>query len=265
MADLEVKIDGAVATLVMNRPEARNALSMEMRSMMRDALHKLEYDESIRCVVLEGAGDHFMSGGDVKGMHEYLKDASGNEVEAYFVNRIHDLHPIMFSMRRMAKPVIAKVKGAAAGAGVSVAAAADLIIAADTSFFTLAYCHIGTTPDGSSSFHLPRAIGIKRTLEMTLLGDRYTAQQMADMGLVNFVVPEAELDAKTAELVDRLANGPTFVYGQAKKLMYRSLENEFESQLQMEGEMFASCARREDYREGVAAFVEKRKANFTGK
>ncbi len=265
MADLEVKIDGAVATLVMNRPEARNALSMEMRSMMRDELHKLEYDESIRCVVLEGSGDHFMSGGDVKGMHEYLKDASGNEVEAYFVNRIHDLHPIMFSMRRMAKPVIAKVKGAAAGAGVSVAAAADLIIAADTSFFTLAYCHIGTTPDGSSSFHLPRAIGIKRTLEMTLLGDRYTAQQMADMGLVNFVVPEAELDAKTAELVDRLANGPTFVYGQAKKLMYRSLENEFESQLQMEGEMFASCARRQDYREGVAAFVEKRKANFTGK
>lgn len=265
MADLDVKIEGGVATLTMNRPEARNALSMEMRSQMRDVMHQIEYDEAVRCVVLQGAGDHFMAGGDVKNMHEYLQTHEGDEVQAYFVNRIHDLHPIMFSMRRMPKPIIAKVRGAAAGAGVSVAAACDLIIAADSSFFTLAYCNIGTTPDGSSSFHLPRAIGIKRTLELTLLGDRYTAQQMADMGLVNFVVPEADLDAECDKLVDRLANGPTFVYGNAKKLMYRSLENEFEAQLQMEGEMFAECARREDYREGVAAFNEKRKAKFTGK
>ena len=264
MADLECSIDGSVATLTMNRPEARNALSMEMRSMMRDALHELEYDDAIRCVVLEGAGEHFMAGGDVKNMHEYLNSHDSNEIQSYFVNRIHDLHPIMFSMRRMPKPVVAKVRGAAAGAGVSLAAACDLIIAADDAFFTLAYCHIGTTPDGSSSFHLPRAIGIKRTLELTLLGDRYTAQQMADMGLVNFVVPGAELDDACAKLVNRLANGPTYVYGQAKRLMYRSLENEFEAQLQMEAELFADCARRNDYREGVAAFVEKRKADFTG-
>lgn len=265
MADLELSIDGAVATLTMNRPGARNALSMEMRSMLRDALHQVEYDDAVRCVVLQGEGDHFMAGGDVKNMHDYLQTHEGDEVQAYFVNRIHDLHPIMFSMRRMPKPVVAKVRGAAAGAGVSMAAACDLVIAADSSFFTLAYCHIGTTPDGSSSFHLPRAIGIKRTMEMTLLGDRYTAQQMADMGLVNFVVPEAALDEECGKLVDRLANGPTFVYGNAKKLMYRSLENEFEAQLQMEAEMFAECARREDYREGVAAFNEKRSPVFTGR
>ncbi|MEC9347635.1 MAG: enoyl-CoA hydratase-related protein [Pseudomonadota bacterium] len=265
MADLEVSIDGGIATVTMNRPDARNALSMEMRAMMSDAFHKLERDDSVRCIVLTGEGEHFMAGGDVKNMHEYLKTASGPEIENYFVNRIHNLHPIMFSMRRMPKPIIAKVRGAAAGAGVSVAAACDLIMAADDSFFTLAYVHIGTTPDGSASYSLPRAIGLKRTMEMTLLGDRYTAQQMADMGLVNFVVPSADLDAECAKLANRLANGPTFVYGQAKKLMYRSLHNEFESQLQMEGEMFASCAARGDYREGVAAFVEKRKAKFTGK
>ncbi len=265
MADLEMTIDGAIATLTMNRPAARNALSLEMRSTMREVLHQVEYDDAIRCVVLTGAGDHFMAGGDVKNMHEYLSSHDGNEVQSYFVNRIHDLHPIMFSMRRMPKPVIAKVRGAAAGAGVSLAAAADLVIASDDAFFTLAYCHIGATPDGSSSFHLPRAIGIKRTLEMTLLGDRYTAQQMSDMGLVNFVVPTAELDTECGKLTQRLAAGPTYVYGQAKKLMYRSLENEFESQLQLEGEIFSDCARRADYREGVAAFVEKRKANFTGK
>ncbi len=264
MADLDVNIEGGIATVTMNRPEARNALSMEMRSMMRDALHEIEYDDAIRVVVLAGSGDHFMAGGDVKNMHEYLNSHQASEIQSYFVNRIHDLHPIMFSMRRMPKPVIAKVRGAAAGAGVSLAAACDLVIASDDAFFTLAYCHIGTTPDGSSSFHLPRAIGIKRTMEMTLLGDRLTAQKMSDMGLVNFVVPAADLDQECDALAARLANGPTYVYGQAKKLMYRSLENEFEAQLQLEAEVFADCARRNDYREGVAAFVEKRQAQFKG-
>jgi 2-(1,2-epoxy-1,2-dihydrophenyl)acetyl-CoA isomerase len=264
MSDLQVTIDGAIATLTMNRPDARNALSMEMRTLMRDAMHEVEYNDAVRCVVLEGAGEHFMAGGDVKNMHEYLSSHDESEIQNYFVNRIHDLHPIMYSMRRMPKPVVAKVRGAAAGAGVSLAAACDLVIAAESSFFTLAYCHIGTTPDASSSFHLPRAIGIKRTMEMTFLGDRYTAQQMADMGLINFVVADADLDAECGKLVARLANGPTHVYGNAKKLMYRSLENEFESQLQLEAELFSDCAKRNDYREGVAAFVEKRKANFTG-
>ncbi len=264
MADLDVKTSGGVATLTMNRPQARNALSMEMRSQLSQALHEAEFDDAVRCVVLQGAGEHFMAGGDVKNMHEYLNSHDKNEVQSYFLQRIHDLHTIMFSMRRMPKPVIAKVRGAAAGAGVSLAAACDLVIASEDAFFTLAYCHIGTSPDGSSSFHLPRAIGIKRTLEMTLLGDRLSAQKMSDMGLVNFVVPTDALDDECDKLASRLASGPTFVYGQAKKLMYRSLENEFESQLQMEAECFAECAKRNDYREGVAAFVEKRKANFTG-
>lgn len=265
MADLEINIDGPVATLRMNRPDVRNALSMEMRQLLDENFHRLEFNDDVRCVVLEGAGDHFMAGGDIRQMHQYLESHNPDDIQSYFLHRIHNLHPIMFSMRRMQKPILAKVKGAAAGAGVSLAAACDLIIAEEEAFFTLAYCHIGTTPDGSSSFHLPRAIGLKRTLEMTLLGDRYTAQQMADMGLVNFVVPAADLDSKSDELAQRLAQGPTHVYGMAKKLMYRSLENEFESQLQLESECFAECAARNDYQEGVTAFVEKRKARFTGK
>ena len=265
MTDLAVRIDGGIATLTMNRPKVRNALSMEMRQLLDQTLHELEFNEDIRCVVLTGAGDHFMAGGDVRQMHDYLNSNESDEIQGYFLHRIHDLHPIMFSMRRMRKPIVAKVRGAAAGAGVSLVSACDLVIAEEDAFFTLAYCHIGTTPDGSSSFHLPRAIGIKRALEMTLLGDRYSARQMSDMGLVNFVVPSEDLDGETDKLVQRLANGPTHVYGMAKKLMYRSLENEFESQLQFEGECFADCAGREDFREGVAAFVEKRKANFTGK
>lgn len=263
MAHLEVTKKDGIAWLTANRPEARNALSDEMVSMLTDALHDVEHDPEVRCVVFRGAGDHFMAGGDVKNMHANLSE-SPEELKKRFVLRIHNLHPVMFAMRRMPKPVIACVRGAAAGAGVSVALACDLIIAADTSFFTLAYCHIGTSPDGSSTFHLPRAVGIKKAMEITLLGDRFTAQTAADWGMINYVVPEAELDAKTEELATRLANGPTFVYGQSKKLLYRSLENEFESQLQMEGECFAECASRADFREGVAAFVEKRKAVFTG-
>ena len=263
MSHLDVEISGGIATLTMNRPEARNALSLEMRSEMLRVLHDVELDDAVRCVVLQGAGEHFMAGGDIKSMAEIVAKEPA-ERRKQFVLRIHDLHPIMFAMRRMPKPVIASVRGAAAGAGVSIAAACDLVVAAEDSFFTLAYCNIGTSPDGSSSFHLPRAIGIKRSLEMALLGDRVDAATAAAWGLVNFVVPADEIDEATAALARRLAQGPTHVYGNVKKLFYRSLENEFESQLQLEGELFADCASRNDFREGVTAFIEKRKPTFTG-
>lgn len=264
MSHLEVSHENGIATLTMNRPEARNALSLEMRSELNSALHDVERDDSVRCVVLKGAGDHFMAGGDVKGMSESIKKSS-EEIRKEFMLRIHDLHPIMFAMRRMPKPVIASCNGAAAGAGVSVALACDLVIAAEDAFFTLAYCKIGTSPDGSSSFHLPRAVGIKKAMEIALLGDRFTAQEAKDMGMINFVVKTGDLESETDKLATRLANGPTHVYGNTKALFYRSLESEFESQLQAEAEYFSDSASREDFREGVTAFVEKRSPVFTGK
>jgi len=264
MSHLVVSTSDGIATLTMNRPEARNALSMEMRQQLNEALHDIEYDDSVRCVVLKGAGDHFMAGGDVKGMSESLKKSS-DEIRKEFMLRIHDLHPIMFAMRRMAKPVIASCKGAAAGAGVSMALACDLVIAAEDAFFTLAYSKIGTSPDGSSSFHLPRAVGIKKAMEIALLGDRFDAQTAKDIGMINFVVKTADLEAETEKLASRLANGPTHVYGNTKALLYRSLESEFESQLQAEAEYFSDCASRPDFKEGVTAFVEKRAPVFTGK
>jgi 2-(1,2-epoxy-1,2-dihydrophenyl)acetyl-CoA isomerase len=264
MADLEVTRQGSIAVLTANRPEARNALSLEMRAALTDVLHDIEQDDSVRAVVLRGAGDHFMAGGDVKGMADAFTQTP-EEIRKQFVLRIHDLHPIMFAMRRMPKPIIAQVAGAAAGAGVSVALSCDLVVAADNSFFTLAYVNIGTSPDGASTYQIPRTLGIKRAMEMTLLGDRIDAQKALDWGLVNFVVPAAQLEAETMKLAERLANGPTFVYGQAKKLLYQSLHRDFEAQLQAEGEAFAACAARADFKEGVMAFVEKRKPNFTGK
>ncbi len=264
MADLEFTSENSIATLTMNRPEARNALSMDMRAELLDALHDIEADDSIRCVILKGAGDHFMAGGDVKGMAESVGSKSRDEIRKEFLLRIHDLHTIMFAMRRMPKPIIASCNGAAAGAGVSMALSCDLIVAAEDAFFTLAYCKIGTSPDGSATYHLPRAVGVKRAMEIALLGDRFDAQQAKDIGLINFVVPTDQLEQETLQLAVRLASGPTHVYGNTKQLLYRSLEREFEAQLQAEAESFADCASREDFREGVMAFKEKREPVFTG-
>ena len=263
MSDLEMCTENGVATLTMNRPDSRNALSRDMRKLLCEALHEVELDTAVRCVVLKGEGDHFMAGGDVKGMGESIKK-SPEEIRKEFMLRIHDLHPIMFAMRRMPKPIIASCRGAAAGAGVSIALACDLVIASEEAFFTLAYCKIGTSPDGSSSFHLPRAVGIKKAMEIALLGDRFDANTAKDIGMINFVVPSNDLESETKKLAKRLADGPTHVYGNTKALFYRSLESEFESQLQAEAEYFSDCASRNDFKEGVTAFIEKRSPNFTG-
>jgi 2-(1,2-epoxy-1,2-dihydrophenyl)acetyl-CoA isomerase len=263
MPDLDVTRDGAVAILTMNRPEARNALSTEMVDALSSTLHALETDDSVRAIVLRGEGDHFMAGGDVKSFAEL--GASGADPRSLILHRIHHLHTIMFAMRRMPKPILAAVRGAAAGAGVSLAAACDLVMASDDAFFVLAYVNIGTSPDGSSTYFVPKALGLKKAMEMALLGERHTAEQMADAGLVNWVVPADDFDERVMEMAHRLASGPTHAMGQTKALLYSSYEKEFESQLQAEAEAFASCALTSDFYEGVAAFVQKRRPEFSGR
>ncbi len=265
MTDLLIDVADGIATLTMNRPEARNAFSPDMRAGLDAAFHRFERDDSVRCVVLRGAGDHFMAGGDVKNFASILAEQEPNEVRDLLLHRIHTLHTIMFAMRRLPKPIIASVRGAAAGAGVSLAACCDLIIAAENAFFTLAYTRIGTSPDGGSTYAMPRALGVKKAMEMALLGERLDAETMARFGLVNFVVPTPELEAETDKLARRLAAGPTRAYGHTKQLIYASFENQMERQLQLEAEAFAECATTEDFREGVTAFLEKRPAAFQGK
>ncbi|WP_373086919.1 enoyl-CoA hydratase/isomerase family protein [Sneathiella sp.] len=262
--DLLVTRDNGIATLTMNRPEARNALSLDMREGLFQAVTELEVDDEIRCVVIKGAGEHFMAGGDVKAFKDFVKMAP-QERRQNFERRIHGLHPTMFTLSRMKKPVIASVQGAAAGFGLSLMMACDMVIAAEDAFFTLAYINIGTTPDGSGTYTLPRIVGMKKAMEIAMLGDRISAQEAKDIGLINFVVPTSDLAAETEKLAKRLANGPTVAIGLTKQLLNTSLNNGMEAQLSLEAQNFAACAASDDWVEGVTAFGEKRRPEFKGK
>ena len=264
MTHLLYEVENNVAYLTMNRPEARNALSIEMRQKLLETLQTLEADDNVRCVVLRGAGEHFLAGGDVKSFMEFT-ELTPQQRRLTFVNRIHGLNTIMYTMRRLRKPIIASVRGAAAGAGVSLALCCDLVVAAEGAFFTLAYSHIASSPDGGASYYLPRLVGTKRAMEIALLGDRYTAGQALDMGLINRVVATEELQSETRTLAERLASGPTKAYDNIKKLILESSDNSLEEQLQSEAETFGDSAMAEDWVEGVRAFNEKRPPKFTGR
>lgn len=253
-----------VATVTLNRPDARNALSMELRVALGEVLGRVELDPAVRAVVIRGSGGHFMAGGDVKLMHQRL---AMDKAERYrqILEGIHVLHLPIFAIRRMGKPVIASVEGAAAGFGLGLLASCDLAIAADDAFFTLAYCHIGASPDGGTSYFVARTMGMKMALELAFLGDRFDANRAKELGLVNWVVPKASLAAETTKLATRLAQGPTKAYANAKALFNASLNQTMETQLQMEAERMADSMMSDDHAEGVTAFVEKRKPVFKGR
>jgi 2-(1,2-epoxy-1,2-dihydrophenyl)acetyl-CoA isomerase len=256
--------EGGVATLTLNRPQALNALNRDLTLELREAVFSLENDESVRCVVLRG-GDHFMAGGDLKWFQELIKDGEPGALRVQFEAFIHEVHPVIVSLRRMPKPVLASVRGAAAGFGLSLLMACDLAIAADSAYFTLAYSSIGVTPDGGSTFALPRIVGQKKAMEIALLGDRFDAPTAERLGIVNRVVPAASLEAETTRIANRLAAGPTTVYARTKALLNGSLNASLESQLQREAEAFARSASEPDFQEGLAAFIGKRKPAFKGR
>jgi 2-(1,2-epoxy-1,2-dihydrophenyl)acetyl-CoA isomerase len=217
----------------------------------------------VRCVVIRG-GEHFMAGGDLKWFFALIEGRSAAEKTVLFQNFVHEAHAVIICVRRMPKPVIASVSGAAAGFGLSLMMACDLAIAADTAYFTLAYSLIGASPDGGSTFALARSVGSKKAMEIALLGERFDAAAAERLGLVNRVVPATSLGGETMKLAARLAAGPTAVYGRTKALLSDALANSLESQLQREAEAFARSAAEPDFAEGLRAFIEKRQAVFMG-
>ena len=257
---LLVDIRDHIATLTFNRPQVRNAMDYDLMIALKTNTEAILDDANVRAVVIRGAGGAFMAGGDISQFHENI-----NDLPALITKEAREFHYSILALRRMAKPVLAVVEGPCAGAGMSMMAACDLAIASDDAMFTLAYSNLGASPDGGSSYFLPRLLGYRKALELALLPDRFDAATALNIGLVNWVVPAAELDARVATIAKRLASGPTIAFAKTKALMNQSLDLSIEAQLEAEVQAFADCARTSDLREGVMAFVEKRKPNFSGK
>ena len=259
-ATIEVRIADDIAEMIFNRPASLNALDAQMIRAFRRHCEVLADDASVRCLVLRGAGPAFLAGGDVAYFHRHL-----DELPELVRRLARELHYGVAALRRMPKPVLGSVHGAVAGAGVSLMAACDLVIAADDCRFTLAYSRIGASPDGGATYFLARSLGPRRALELALLSEPIDAATALRIGLVNRVVAAALLPQETQQLARRLASGPTAAFAETKRLLEISQGNSLESQLDAEADAFARCAGTEDMREGVSAFVEKRKPEFKGR
>jgi len=256
------EVADGIGWITLNRPEQLNTLSPQMKEIMFETTARFERDAAVRCVVIRGNGRHFMAGGNIKAFDESL---SHGDREAYFRGfeaRVVDAHQTIYHLRRMQKPVLASIHGAVAGFGMSLMMASDLAIAGDDAIFTLAYRHIGLSADGGASYFLPRIVGERRALEIALLGERFDARKAQEWGLLNWVVPRADLEAETAKLARRLADGPTLALGRAKQLIRNSLDHSWDEQSHREAEAIADMVRTEDHHEGLRAFIEKRPPQF---
>src|SRR3954454_4762311 len=257
---IDLTIDGGAARILLNRPDALNAWNEEFGRDLLDAVTNVADDSSVRAVMITGAGRGFSSGADLKEQRS-AGDGGTPELSA----RLKEIyHPIITGLREMPKPVVAAVNGPAVGIGCSLALAADLIVAAESSYFLLAFVNIGLIPDGGSTAFLPARVGYARTAEMAMLGERVPAEQALDWGLINRVVPDDDLEGAAEKLLELLAQGPTLSYAGAKKLLNRRMYAGLAEQLEAEADAQREQGKSQDFIEGVLAFAEKRPPNFTG-
>jgi len=255
---------GPAAKIVLNRPTRMNAWSEGMSQDLLAALRDVAADDEVRAVLLTGSGRAFCAGADLKeGLAK--AQASGGYLDTDGILRDW-YHPIVTTIREMPKPVISAVNGAAAGAGVSLALAADLVVAKESAYFVLAFVNIGLTLDGGSSLFVPARIGFTRTAELALLGEQLTAAKAVEYGLINTAWPDEEFDKNAEALLTRLSNGPTKSYAATKRELNHWLYSRMAEHLNLEATLQADLARTDDFAEGATAFLEKRPNNgWTGR
>jgi 2-(1,2-epoxy-1,2-dihydrophenyl)acetyl-CoA isomerase len=254
---VDVEARGPIAVVTLNRPESANTLSLKMAMDLLGAALACERDPAIRAVVLTGAGRNFCFGGDLRGMV-----TEGGAADAYLRELTSYLHAAISHFVHMDAPVVAAINGVAAGAGVGFVAMADLAIAGESSKISLAYTGVGLTPDGSTSFFLPRILGTKRAMELLLTNRSLTAAEALQWGLVNQVVADSEVLPEALRLAERLAAGPRGAHGRTKQLLAAGASSSLEAHLVLESQTIARQVVSEEGREGVAAFLEKRKPRY---
>ncbi|WP_374479167.1 enoyl-CoA hydratase/isomerase family protein [Zoogloea sp.] len=249
--------DGGIHRLHFNRPKVLNAIDTATAQALLAALRRLQDDPALRVLILSGEGRSFMAGGDIA---QFRDDPAA--VPNTLIAPLNESMQIIANLRA---PVIASIQGPVAGAGMSMALACDLVVAADTTRFNFAYVNLGTCCDLGASWSLPRTVGLHKALEIALLSDPIDAAEAQRLGLVSRVVAADQLTAETDKLARRLAAGAPIAQGTLKQLMRRSIERDFAGQLDAERQGFATCAATEDFKEGVNAFLEKRPATYTGR
>jgi 2-(1,2-epoxy-1,2-dihydrophenyl)acetyl-CoA isomerase len=252
---------GGVGRLTLNRPDSLNAWTHQFGHELRQVIEGEAADPSVRAVLITGAGRGFSSGADLKAGFDPHPDDGRPDVRKE-LDGVY--HPVILGVRLLEKPVIAAVNGPAVGIGASLAFACDLILAAESAFFGLAFVNIGLMPDGGSTLFVPAAVGKARAFQMALLGERVPADRALEWGLVNFVHPDGRLMDEANALAEKMAAGPTRSYASSKRALNNMLYPDMKGQLDLEAELQHALARTDDFIEGVTAFVEKREAKFAG-
>ena len=257
---IAVERAGQVMTITLNRPDAFNALSLTLgRELFRASLEADE-DPDVRCLVITGTGKAFCAGGDVKDFVDNLP-----RIGVHIKELTTYLHGAISRLARSDKPVIMAVNGVAAGGGLSLALSGDLVVAAESARFTMAYSKIAATPDGSSSYFLPRLIGLRRAMELYFTNRVLSAREAEAWGLVTRVVPDAELSSAVGALARELAQGPSKAFGAAKRLFHQSTWESLETQMELEAQAIAASGHTEDFKNGVTAFAQKKTPMFHGR
>ena len=253
------EVTQGVAKIPLNRPEVLNAIHAEMSGELQDALTHATRDSEIRALLITGAGRGFCAGQDL----DEVKPGSSVKDFAAHARKVYT--PLVKGLRTIEKPVVCAVNGVAAGAGANLALACDLVLAAEEASFVQAFAKIGLVPDTGGSFFLPRLVGLARAIALTMLGEKITATQAVEIGLIHRVCPAATLLEDATKLATQLATQPTVGLGLTKRLLNASLVNDLDAQLALEAELQGTAGRSADYAEGVAAFLAKRKPSFTGR